>query len=179
MLCRLTTGGTHASRDYRRGRNSGCNSRGFLPRPLSPSGTLSRCADRRRRTWSWKSSGRSMNSGVIPPSFSSVKTPCAERRRIISQGARRLSPLMKILVTFLQAGRCHLAQEMTRMSSMTKPCIATRRQIYPVLFFELQRYFAKLMEWSLGSSLSLFSNATNSSFWRMESWLLGVDSFEF
>jgi len=23
------------------------------------------------------------------------------------------------------------------------------------------------------------SNATNSSFWRMESWLLGVDSFEF
>src|SRR5207253_1117498 len=50
------------------------------------------------------------------------ETPCAERRGIISQGARRLSPLMKMVVTFL-AGRCHLPQEMTRMSSMTKPCI--------------------------------------------------------
>jgi len=43
----------------------GCRSRvDFCPG--SPSGTLSRSVGHRRQRWSWKSTGRSMNSAVIP-----------------------------------------------------------------------------------------------------------------
>ena len=43
-----------------------------------------------RQRWSWKSSGRSMNSVAIPRSFSSGKTPCGntvELSRKMSGGA--------------------------------------------------------------------------------------------
>ena len=37
----------------------------------------------------WKFSGRSMNSAVIPTSFSFGKTPCAEHRGMISKAVER------------------------------------------------------------------------------------------
>ena len=59
--------------------------------------------------WSRKSSGRGMNSAVIPRSFSSGRTPCAEHRGIIWKGVTLRLQLTRMAVNFLPAGQCRPA----------------------------------------------------------------------